>query len=669
MVYRTAIVPARQQSSSVRRVGEVAGNPATPSATEPQYFVDFDGYYWVSYARQMVSERDPRVHWTDLDNAPLGRPVHWSSVFSWWLIMLGGFHSLWSGLSVHSAIGAAAYYANPVLMGLMLCGVGWMTFRRLGSRAAVLLVMLLALQPALLRDFGYGRPDHHGLHLMCALGVVLLAVLGGGGWVCRGEDARDSQRGTHGPPNGIDERFALNLPQARRWFIASGIAGGCGLWIGATQQFLIIGCLGVGAMAATIGATRGAGAGAGRSSPVDGDPSLWWEPELWRLWSRVGALTSFLAYLVEYFPGDLGMRLEVNHPLYSLAWLSAGEILYSVGKCRTAGTPLRRYPAAMLGLMVGGIGLLPALAYWGPTDWYVLKDPLMLRMHSVIGEFQPLINEVHSPWGVAKELVPASLVLVGIGFLLWGRAQRFLNTLLVISLVPSLCLGVMVLVQVRWEGLFVVASCVVVVPLVLVAVRDETKSTRSRVAAVLVLIAVSLQLLPNAGRVISRADDGAGGSTHMPLTDEVFARDVSLILGASLGEDSPPMTVVTGLGEGSRIHFFGRTRAPGSLYWENLDGVRDTVDFFADHGEEQALRIARSRGIDYVVVTAGVVSMAQMLKYGNNDLDGVQKTLAYRLIRPENGIPAWCRPVRVRGFRWNDRCRIYRVTGLGGGGN
>lgn len=664
VVYRTAIVPAREQSSSVRRVGDETGRPVATSESEPRYFLDFDGYYWVTYARRMVSEKELRVHWTDLDDAPFGRPVHWSSVFSWWLILLGGVHAVASGLSVDSAIGAAAYYANPVLMGLMLCAVGWMVYRRLGNRASFLLVILLGLQPALLRDFGFGRPDHHGLHLICALGVVLLAVLGGGGWVLSKDDSDRPRSKGKGKDPDVDGRFAPGPLQARRWFIASGIIGGCGLWIGATQQALIIGCIGIGAFFAMIGATRPVAQHAGATSLIQGEQSLRWTPELWRLWSRVGALTSLLAYVIEYFPGDMGMQLEVNHPLYSLAWFCAGELLYCIAKCRLAGTPLAGYPAAKLLLMVGGISLVPALAYWGPVGWYVLKDPLMLRMHSVIGEFQPLVNEVQSPWALAGELAPALLVFIGIGLLVWFRKRRLLSTLLAISVVPALVIGVMFLVQVRWGGLFTVASCVLAVPLYLVATGGAPGVTRSRVAAVVVLIAVSLQIVPNAAQAISRADDQPGGNSTLLLADEVFARDIALVLGASVKPGVRPLTIMAGLGEGSRIHFFGQIRAPGSLYWENIDGVRDTVDFFADHGEDEALRIARDREVEYIVVTTDIVSMVQMLKHDNNDIEGIQKTLAYRLIRPENGVPSWCRPVRIKGFRWTDRCRIYRVTGL-----
>jgi hypothetical protein len=663
VAYRTAIVPARQQSSTVRRVGAEAGQPVSASQADPQYYIDFDGYYWVSYAREMVSEGELRVRRTNLDNAPFGRSVDWSSVFGWWLVLLGGIHALVSTLSVDAAIGVAAYYANPVLMAVMLGAVGWLIYRRLGERASMLLVLLLALQPALLMDFGYGRPDHHGLHLICALGVVLLAVLGGGGWVLRdGDDDRPKTGGNAGPA-GPDVDFALPIETARRWFVASGVVGGCGLWIGATQQALIIGCVGIGGFFAMIGATRGGDADAGKGFVNEGDRWLRWEPDLWRLWSRVGALTSVLAYVIEYFPGHLGMQLEVNHPLYALAWFCGGEILASVGEHRLAGTPLRGSRFAKLGLLAGGIAVLPVLAFWGPTEWYVLRDPLMLRVHSVIGEFRPLMSETHDPWILARELSPALLVLVGIGFAL-SRRRRLSGSLLAISLVPAVCLAVLFLVQLRWGGLFVVVSCVVVVPLILIATQAGPKPNRSRVAAALLLAAVALQLVPNAGRVLSRADDRADGSATLSLVDEVFARDIALALGAGVEPGSPPLTVMTGFGEGSRIFFFGQTRAAGSLYWENLDGLRDTVDFFADHGEEAALRIARTRGIDYVVVTTDIVSMAQMLKTGTNDPEEIRRTLGYRLIRPEYGAPAWCRPVRVRGFRWNDRCLIYRVMGL-----
>ena len=504
VVHRNAVIPARQQSVSVTKDGETVDESLNASETDPQYYLDFDGYYWVTFARQMVSNMDLRIRWTELDNVPPGRPVHWSSVFSWWLVLLGGLHAVFSGLPTYSAISSAAYYSGPVLMALFLSGVGWTVYRRIGNAAACVMVALLAMQPALLRDFGYGRPDHHGLHLICALGVVLLVVLGGGGWVLHGDAARNPRSKKQATDTNSDGGFALGFCQARHWFIASGIVGGCGLWIGATQQSLIIACVGVGAMIATIAATRRSPASPGATSPNQEDFNLRWAPDLWRLWGRVGALTSFLAYLIEYFPSQMGMRLEVNHPLYALAWLCAGEIVYLIGNSRLAGAPISRYPFAKLGLCLGGILVLPMLAILGPIDWYVLKDPLMLRVHSVIGEFQPLVYEGLDPWPLARDLTPALLVFAGIVSLSRGGSHRLPSTLLTVGLAPSVCLGVAFLVQIRWEGLFIVTSSALVVPLLVLTTREGLESTRSKVGALLLLIAVGSQLVPNAVRIISR---------------------------------------------------------------------------------------------------------------------------------------------------------------------
>ena len=55
------------------------------------------------------------------------------------------------------------------------------------------------------------------------------------------------------------------------------------------------------------------------------------EPDVWRLWGRVGAALSLVFYLIEYTPSHLAMRLEVNHPFYALAWWGGAEIVGAAG--------------------------------------------------------------------------------------------------------------------------------------------------------------------------------------------------------------------------------------------------------------------------------------------------------------------------------------------------
>src|SRR5581483_8483953 len=66
------------------------------------------------------------------------------------------------------------------------------------------------------------------------------------------------------------------------------------------------------------------------------------DPTLWRTWAMAGAAASFFFYLLEFFPGHLGWNLEVNHPLYALGWLGAGDLL-----CRTSEWILRGTAAAV----------------------------------------------------------------------------------------------------------------------------------------------------------------------------------------------------------------------------------------------------------------------------------------------------------------------------------
>ena len=106
--------------------------------------------------------------------------------------------------------------------------------------------------------------------------------------------------------------------EARFWFTASAVCGGLGLWIGSTQQCVCIGALGAGSV---LGALLFA-----RSSKHT--ETYRFEPELWRHWARVGAGTSLIFYLIEYFPAHMEVHLEVNHPIISLGWLGAGEIMY-----------------------------------------------------------------------------------------------------------------------------------------------------------------------------------------------------------------------------------------------------------------------------------------------------------------------------------------------------
>ena len=95
--------------------------PPTVQWTQPRTmasFADVDGNFWFLYARQMLTEGRWRVHETQLDNTPHGRGVHWSSSWSWWMILLAKSRALISGGTALDHLAWAADFSEAFLHAL-----------------------------------------------------------------------------------------------------------------------------------------------------------------------------------------------------------------------------------------------------------------------------------------------------------------------------------------------------------------------------------------------------------------------------------------------------------------------------------------------------------------------------------------------------------------------
>ena len=146
----------------------------------------------------------------------------------------------------------------------------------------------------------------------------------------------------------------------------------------------------------------------------------------------------------------------------------------------------------------------------------------------------------------------------------------------------------------------------------------------------------------------------------VPLAIDVFLRD----LAANL---CPPdrhrgaVRILTGPSETARLHQFGRCRGVGSPFWENVDGVRATADFFAASGDAEARRIVTEREIDYVLIANSVpfVEYMDLVRNGTLDSERASQTLGYRLIHA--AAPDWLRAVSLRNWPAARNWRLYRV--------
>ena len=281
--HRVALAADELEALQRHAPDNVAGRGACEAfvQSQPPAQYDPDSHCWINLTQRQWRDGTVRPHDFPFDNTPYGRERHWSSSFSWWLLILGAVTHAVSGLPMEAAIAQSAAWANPILLALFLTTTGLILRRWLDPWPTGIFLVTLAASWGLEWDFSYGRPDHHGLHLMAYVGLMLAALIAGMGWV-----RRDATMGAATKGGSFLVR-PMAWGQARFWFTVSGLCGGMGLWIGSAQQCYCVASLGLGAVLSVW------------CLAPRPDAENRFAPELWRHWARVGAATSLAFYLVE----------------------------------------------------------------------------------------------------------------------------------------------------------------------------------------------------------------------------------------------------------------------------------------------------------------------------------------------------------------------------------
>jgi hypothetical protein len=546
-----------------------------------------DTYHWVMQTQTMLAGGPWRIHRVDYDNAPDGREMHWSSLPRWWLALLAWIGSRFSGSSVNGAVEQATFYANPLLLAFFLIGLIPVIARRFGGAAAALLAIGSVASYPFYLNFIAGNAEHQGAAEACALLTVLCLLGGAGGWV--GSSRAESSR--LGTPTD-DGSIALPTPvQARRWFLASAVAGGLGLWLSAASEAPVLAGAGLGAIACLAIGRRGRGPKGGCL-----------RPELWRLWGIAGCTVSFAAYAIEYFPSGMGWRLEVNHPLYGLAWLGGGELLCQLG---LYWAPEKRAVLGRSGLvhLAAGailIGLLPLVALLTRDRTFWVADPFLWRLHTLyIAEFHSMRWQLaQSGWNFAAagRLLPLLLSVPPLAYFGLRSTPSFWRSQLILALVPAGVELALAAQQLRWWGLASGVAFVAVLPLFAFL---EQKGERRRFRH-LWQLACFLLLIPgalNAVRLISAETRFSTENIH-GLAD----RDLAQWLRLRAGRD--PVVVLSTPNTTTSLIYHGSLRGLGTLYWENRDGLEAAAAIFAAPTLEQAHTLIQSHHITHIVFTS-----------------------------------------------------------------
>ena len=411
-----------------------------------------DGYHWIMQTEQMLNipagpDAGWRVRHVDYDGLPGGRDVHWSSSLRWLLAGLAWTDHVLRGEPMALALEHTAPWANTFVLALMIIFVPWVTWRRLGPVAAGLLALCFVTVYPYYEFSFVGYFDHHGLAASSDLLMVLFLIAGGAGWL-KGEKVSPERLA---PGERMVWEWLPERRQAKRWFIASGVVGGVGLWVSAASVVPPM----FGIAAAAIMGTGWLGRSNGQRAIYRAEPSLW------RIWGITGAATSLFFYLLEYYPSHFSWRLEVNHPLYALAMLAAGDLLCRV--CRLLhGTVPARWGLVMVGgwLMVDvlALALVPlAILKYGEAVFGILPGTFLVNFHvDYILEFREFVYQMSllTPLQIVGGISMIPFAVVPVGLLLGapGLARPW-RALLLVGLLPALLMLVIAALQIRWLGL------------------------------------------------------------------------------------------------------------------------------------------------------------------------------------------------------------------------
>jgi hypothetical protein len=587
-----------------------------------------DARWWVMHAKQMLREGTWRVRHTATDNAPDGREVHWSSSLSWALCGMAGIWAAISGQPVEQCVAPAAIFGGPIMllpMGLLLF---FLSRRAFGGLPALFFLSALLVSYPFIRCFLAGDTDHHGL----VAGLVtasLLSLIAGFGPGTEPGSGRARAKG----------RSAGNAA-SQSWAVTSGLLGGAALWISAATALPVL--------AATIGGALLAMF----ISRHNQQPFV--SPRYWLSWGISGCLACWAFFALEYFPNGMGWRrLEVNHPLYGLSWLSGTAILAVVSRLlhdRATWKSAPRYVFALLG--AAALAMLPLLLIWlGGSRFFLVSDPFLMALHKqYITEFRSLADVIAATHGSWDWFRSYPLILACGATALYMQMRGMISPAgrvrLATLLPPVILMQSLTFWQVRWGS--VAWALWALWSLVLVTDLTRAKDPRSGRWLWFMTGFLWLSLLLSLGHwTVVRAREEATCLDH-PLKAEVASalihRDVAFRIATSSPERIP--VVLAGPTASTEISYHAGCRTLGTLYWENTEGLKKAARIFAAANPAQARSLLAEAGVTHLVLPGwsdfSEAYASLLAQTGETRTTGAP---FFRDLLEKGEVPDWLRPL------------------------
>lgn len=585
--------------------------PATPLAMAYPSFAA-DAQTWVRHALSLSEAEQFRLRFTQIDNGLTGREVHWNSAWAWAIAGAGWVEHWITGAPLPRATERATLWLPPVTFFFLIVATSYFAGTRAGLLAAIVVGFALLGHPRVYEGFFPTYVDHHGLLTLAAFGVTLGGAFMGLGWI-RGTSAQSVLPET------------LEKAKAAAWF--SALSGAGGVWVSAASSLPPIGIVGCAGLLALI--VRGRAAQSGGAV---------FHAEVWRLWGYVGGGASLLFYLLEYFPNHLALRLESNHPLYSLAWAAGGVLIGELGEWWTQ----RRAPIGLLSLRtclcVGAILIAPAVILLGGERVFVVADPFLANLHRSIQEFVPLWVSMRSAgWSatlrvVGVENIPLIAALVTIFVL-----KRRTPLVLAYGVIAALLFSAMGWLQSRW--LLNASGSQIVLALLLLLIWTHAWRPVWRWAAAVACVA-ALYGQPALSRIVDARGDVAARRVSPKDALQPLWRDIAKAIRASAPDQQ--IVLLTNPNSSTGVGYYGRFKTIGTLYWENNAGLKAAASIFSAPDEATAGELIKKLGITHLALISEENFIEQYFRLWRPEasIDDFKRSFGYQVL-VNRMIPSW----------------------------
>ena len=574
-----------------------------------------DAQMWTRHALSLIEGNSIRLRYTQIDNAPDGREVHWNSAWAWTIAAAGWVQHLFTGEPLPSAVERATVWLNPAVMFIMVVLLSAWATTRGGAIAGIVVAITITCHDRIFEGFFPSYVDHHGLLSVAVVGLTLGAVFMGAGW--------------WQPSDPNSPSVLPKTPEAaRRSAMFSALSGACGLWVSAASIIPPIAIIGLSGVIALLVQ--------GRTARQQGAE---FDPETWRTWGRFGAGASLFFYLLEYFPNHLGFRLEPNHPVHALAWLGGGELIAQLGEHWLARKSLPQLNWRRLIWPLAAISVAPIVVAVGRDRVFTLIDPFLATLHrDYIQEFLPMWKTLRSfdAQAIFQSMVMGSVpLLAAIATLTYRR--RASSIILWFGTIA----GVVFLAMAWWQSRWLLNFTGIQISLVLVLLSVWTATLQPRWRWATALLFAGLLFVPNTvTRYVGAQADLKARRVSPKDALAALNRDIAATLRTT--QPTGDIVLVSSPNSSVGIGYYGRFKTLGTLYWENNAGLKSAAAILGARDEREAATLLRAHRVTHVAIVSDENFIAQyyQLLHPGASLDEMKKCFGLRLLL-DRQVPQW----------------------------